>query len=65
MKKGKRILAMIGVILLVLLYLSTLVFAILGKDFLNWLMAAIAATIMLPILIWLYELLAQKIQDKE
>lgn len=65
MKKGKRILAMIGVILLVLLYLSTLVFAILGKNFLNWLMAAIAATIMLPILIWLYELLAQKIQDKE
>ncbi len=54
MKKAKRILAIIGVILLALLYLSTLVFAILGRDYMNWLMAAIAATIMVPVLIWAY-----------
>ena len=54
MQKTKRILAMIGVILLVLLYLSTLVFAILGKDFMNWLMAAVVSTVILPVLIWAY-----------
>ena len=54
MKKVKRILAFAGVILLVLLYLSTLVFALLGKEFLNWLMAAIIATIVVPVLIWAY-----------
>lgn len=52
MKKAKRILAIIGIILLVLLYLSTLLFAILGKEFMNWFMAAIATTIILPIFIW-------------
>ena len=54
MKKAKRILALAGVILLVLLYLSTLIFALLGKEFLNWLMAAIIATIVIPVLIWAY-----------
>lgn len=54
MQKVKRILAMIGVILLALLYLSTVVFAILGRDFMNWLMASVAATIMVPVLIWAY-----------
>lgn len=54
MKKVKRILALIGVFLLVLLYLSTLVFAALGKEFMNWLMASIVTTIMLPVLIWAY-----------
>lgn len=54
MKKIKRVLAMIGVVLLALLYLSTLVFAMLGKEFMNWLMASVAATIMLPVLIWAY-----------
>lgn len=54
MKKAKRIFALIGVFLLVLLYLSTLVFAVLGKEFMNWLMASIVTTIMLPVLIWAY-----------
>lgn len=54
MKQIKRILAMAGVILLALLYLSTLIFALLGKEFLNWLMAAAAATIIVPVLIWAY-----------
>ncbi|GHU44526.1 hypothetical protein FACS1894111_11920 [Clostridia bacterium] len=56
MKNTKRILALIGVALLILLYLSTLVFALLGKEFLNCLMAAVATTILLPVLIWVYGL---------
>jgi len=52
--KAKRILAMVGVILLAVLYLSTLVFALLGQAFMNWLMAAIVATIIVPVLIWAY-----------
>lgn len=54
MKKVKRILAMAGVIVMALLYLSTLVFALLGQAFMHWLMAAVAATIILPVLIWVY-----------
>ena len=52
MKKTKRIFAIIGIILLTLLYLSTLVFALLGKDFMNWLMASLVSTIMIPVFIW-------------
>lgn len=66
--KAKRILAMIGVILLLLLYLSTLVFAILGKDFMNWLMASIVASMIIPVLIWAYSFiynLTRKNQDSE
>lgn len=62
MKKTKRILAMIGVLLLVLLYLSTLVFALLGKDFMNWLMASVGATLILPVLIWAYGFVARMLK---
>lgn len=65
MKKSKRILALIGVILLALLYLSTLVFALLGKDFINWLMAAAGATLLLPVLIWAYGFIARMIKGSE
>ena len=65
MKKAKRILALIGVVLLVLLYLSTLVFALLGKDFMNWLMASVATTIMLPILIWAYGFVYRLVKGKK
>lgn len=54
MKKAKRILALAGAILLALLYLSTLVFAFMGKEFMNWLMTAVGASIMVPVLIWAY-----------
>ena len=55
MKKSKRILALVGVILIALLYLSTVVFALLGKEFMNWLMASVVTTVILPVLIWMYE----------
>ena len=65
MKKSKRILALIGVVLLALLYLSTLVFALLGKNFIHWLMAAVAVTIFLPGPIRAYGLIARMIKRRE
>lgn len=49
----KRILAMIGVIILVLLYILTLITAILDSSLnmgLFW--ASVAATILIPLLMW-------------
>lgn len=54
MKKVQRILAVIGIILLVGLYLLTLIFAIMGKDFFPMFMAALFSSIVLPVLIWVY-----------
>lgn len=65
MKKGKRILAMAGVVLLALLYLSTLVFALLGEAYMNWLMAAVVATIMVPVLIWAYGFIYRLIKGEK
>ena len=55
---------MIGVILLAALYLGTLVLAILGKDFFPMFMAALATTIALPVILWLYTLMQQSRKDK-
>lgn len=53
MKKTKRILALVIVVLLVLLYLSTLVFALLDAPvFTSLLKASVAATILLPVLLY-------------
>ena len=68
MKKTKRILALVLVVLLVLLYLSTLVFALLDAPvFTSLLKASIAATILLPVLLYgflLFHRQSQKRQDK-
>lgn len=63
MKKVKRILAIIGVILLIGLYLSTLFCAFSSSDnFMNMLMASIYATVVIPILIWAYTLIYRLIK---
>lgn len=54
MKKTKQILAVIGIILLAGLYLTTLILAVLGKDFFQLFMASMISTIMIPVLIWAY-----------
>ena len=54
MKKSRQILAILGIVLLVGLYLATLIPAILGKNFFPLFMAALFASMALPILIWLY-----------
>ncbi len=57
MKKLKQILALAGVAVIALLYLATVVFALLGREFLNWLMAALAVNIFLPAILWLFNYL--------
>lgn len=60
MKKSKRIMALIGAILLVLLYVSTLIFAFIDSVVSQkLLMAAIAATILLPVLLYIYILFSR------
>lgn len=55
MKKTKRILALIGAILLLLLYVVAFVATVLDhtSDMRYW-KAAVAATIIIPVLIWTY-----------
>lgn len=60
MKKSKRIMALIGAILLVLLYVSTLIFAFIDSVVSKkLLMAAIATTILLPVLLYIYSLFSR------
>lgn len=54
MKKIQRILAILGIVLLLGLYFATFILAILGKDFFPMFMAALFASMALPILLWLY-----------
>lgn len=58
MKKVKRILALCGVILLVLMYASTLIFALLDRsESMGLLKASIACTILVPVLLYAYILI--------
>lgn len=60
MKKSKRIMALIGAILLVLLYVSTLIFAFIDSVVSQkLLMAAIATTLLLPVLLYIYSLFSR------
>lgn len=53
MKKTKRILALLGAASLILLYLSTLIFALLDTPFFQDLLrASVAATILIPVLLY-------------
>lgn len=60
MKKGKRILAIIGVVILAALYLITLVTAIFAtpasKDFFK---ISLLATIMIPLVVYIYMLVVR------
>ena len=57
MKKGKRILALIGAIALIFMYISTLVFAFIDPDASGGLLkASIACTVILPVLLYAYSL---------
>lgn len=66
MKKGKRILAMIGVVVLVVLYLVTLLSAIFAtpatKDFF---MLSLIATILIPLIVYIYMLIARLIFGRD
>ena len=69
MKKTKRILALIGAILLLLLYVVAFVATVLDhtSDMRYW-KAAVAATIIIPVLIWAYSFVYRLLKgsdDKE
>lgn len=55
MKKVKRILAILGVILLAALYVITLICAITDNtDTMRMFTASVVATVVIPVLIWVY-----------
>ncbi|MEG0228763.1 MAG: hypothetical protein RR446_07810 [Lachnospiraceae bacterium] len=65
MKKTKRTLAFIGVILLVGLYVSTLIFAFVDRSAsLGLLKVSVALTILVPVLLYAYTLI-YKLTKKE
>ena len=69
-KKVKQILAIIGIVVLVGLYVSTIVCALTSSDnFMNLLLASVYATVIIPVLIWaysfIYKLLKKDRDDEE
>ena len=55
MKKIKRILAILGAIILAGLYISTIVCALSSNEnYMDMLMASVYATVIIPVLIWAY-----------
>ena len=68
MKKVKQILAIIGIVFLVLLYLSTLICAIIDHtETMRLFQASILATVIIPVLLWAYSFIYKLIKknDKE
>lgn len=70
MKKVKQLLAIIGVIVLAGLYISTLVCALSASEqYMNMLMASVYATVIIPVLIWaytfIYKLTRKNYSDEE
>lgn len=66
MKKSTRILALVGAILLFLMYGCTLIFALIGTETANKMLnASIAATILVPVLIYGYTLLYRILNKKD
>ncbi|MEY8390178.1 hypothetical protein D3Z36_10520 [Lachnospiraceae bacterium] len=64
MKKVQQILAILGIVLLVGLYLTTLILAILGKNFFPMFMAALFASMALPVLLWIYGFVYKLVKKK-
>ena len=63
--KLKRILAMIGAIILIGMYLITLIFAFIDPTAAkNWLMASVACTVIVPVLLYAYILIYRYLKKK-
>lgn len=66
MKKVKRILALVGVILLLALYGSTMFFAITdNSDTMSMFKASVVATIVVPVLIWAYSFIFKLVKKND
>ena len=62
---SRRIVALVGVVLLALLYITTLIIAIVdNSDSGRWFMGCIFATIAAPMLIWIYTWLYGKVTGR-
>lgn len=65
MKKGKQILAIIGIVLLVALYLTAFVLALVkNPNATRWFNVAIYSTIIIPIFLWLMIWVAKLLKGK-
>lgn len=66
MKKTKRILALIGAILLLLMYVAAFIVTILDhtSDMRYW-KAAMVATVIIPVLIWAYSFVYKLIKGSD
>lgn len=63
MKKVKQILAIIGIVFLVLLYLSTLICAIIDHtETMRLFQASVMATVIIPVLLWAYSFIYKLIK---
>ena len=65
MKKLRRVLALIGAILLAGMYLATMLLAMFGNaDSKGWLMASIVMTVLIPVLLYAIQLIARVFSGK-
>ena len=61
MKKIKRILAILGAIILAGLYISTIVCALSSNEnYMDMLMASVYATVIIPVLIWARKIMSRR-----
>lgn len=66
MKKTKRILALAGAVLLACMYICTLVFALMDSPAAAGLLrASVAATILIPVLLYAYILVARLLKGSD
>lgn len=66
MKKTKRILALIGAVLLILMYACTLIFALLDRsESMGFLKASVACTILVPVLLYAYTLVYRLLHQRD
>ena len=64
MKKVKQIFAIFAIVLLVGLYLSTLIFALIGSsDAMVLFKASIFSTVVIPVLIWAYSMIFRLLKN--
>ena len=65
MKNVKRVLAILGIVLLLAMYGSTLFFALSDHpDALGWLMASLGSTIIIPVFLYVYILVYKYLKDR-
>lgn len=66
MEKVKRILSLLGVIVLIGLYAATLICALSAKEnFMDLLMVSVYATVIVPVLLWVYTFIYRLVKKED